>query len=299
MDAEHYANFLRQLGHSVREAGGLYWFNVAPRVYAPFPFEAMLRPAELELSRVLGEDGLVVRFGCDPADGVPSYRLTVSDANYDLPSLNSKSRNQTRRGLEQCDCGPVDLQTLCEHGVELNRATLQRQQRRVPSNLCTYWTRYFQAAADCPAARTWGAWHGGKPAAYLIAFQIGSVDNICIVRSDAGKLKHYPNNAMLFTYIRDSLRRPGVTEVSIGLQSLLSGMESLDHFKIGMGFEQRPFGQRIEFRRPWSRLLPRALASTASGVLRPWSSHEKIGRVSGLLSWYAQQPVIDFTETAH
>ncbi|MCA9082728.1 MAG: hypothetical protein KDA81_01665 [Planctomycetaceae bacterium] len=290
MTPQYYAEFLQHIGHTVRQVGQTYWFDVAPRVYTPFPFELQLDPASLNINDVLQSDGLIARYGCRPELGVDSYRLVISDRNYDLSSQTSKSRNQTRRGLEQCACGPVDLSTFHAEGLELNRNTLQRQGRKIPANFETYWQSYYAAAARCPAATAWGARHEGQLASYLISFRIGSVENICIVRSDASRLKHYPNNAMLFTFLRNRFEDPTVTEVSIGLQSLLAGMEPLDHFKLGLGFQKQPMGQRIEFKRPWSRMLPGSMASIMSRALKPWATHERIGRVSGLLSWYASQP---------
>jgi len=290
MDVQYYAEFLERIGHTVHEHAGVHWFNVRPRVYTCFPFEARLDPATLDLSPVLNGDGLVARHCCDPDEGVASYRLVVTDRNYDLSSQTSKARNQTRRGLERCDYGPLEFSQLADVGPRLNQETLLRQNRRIPDGFDRYWLDYYLAADRCPAATAWGAWHDGELASYLISFRIDDVENICIVRSDRGRLKHYPNNAMLFSFIRTAFSDGGVREVSIGLQSLLDGMEPLDHFKLGLGFEKQPIGQRIELRQTLGLSVPRSLAGVAGRAMRRWSEHEKLGRVSGLLSWYADQP---------
>ncbi len=292
MHAQYYAEFLQRIGHTVRESAGICWFNVRPRVYTCYPFAAAIDPTALDLRDVLASDGLVARYCCDPANGVASYRLVVTDRAYDLPSQTSKARNQTRRGLEQCDYGRLEFAQLVQHGGRLNRETLLRQQRRIPDDFDTYWRNYYSAAELCPAATAWGAWHGGELASYLISFRIGDVENICIVRSDRSKLKHYPNNAMLYSFLMHAFSLDDVCEVSIGLESLLDGMEPLDHFKVGLGFEKRLIGQRIELRRTLGMTVPKSLAGLTGRALQRWSGHEKLGRVSGLLSWYASQPPV-------
>lgn len=292
MDGQHYAKFLEQIGHKVHQAHGVYWFNVYPRVYTCFPFETLLDPEQLDLKQVLGSDGLVARYSCELPVGRDSYRLVVADKSYDLSSQTSKSRNQTRRGLERCEYGPLDFGQLVEHGVHLNRETLIRQQRRIPSGFEEYWQNYYKSADNCPAATAWGSWHEGQLASYLISFQIGEVENICIVRSDRSKLKHYPNNAMIYSFLQHALAKDDVREVSIGFQSLLAGTEPLDHFKYGLGFQKVPIGQRIELRRTLGLAVPRSVASLAGKMLKPWQESDKLGRVSGLLNWYSEQPAI-------
>ena len=292
MDGQHYAEFLERIGHRVHQVEGVWWFNLYPRVYTCFPFEAQLDPEQLDLRDVLKTDGLISRYSCPIESGIESYRLVVSDKSYDLSNQKSKSRNQTRRGLERCDYGTLSFDHLFEHGIRLNRETHARQQRAIPKGFDEYWTKYYEAAADCPAATAWGSWHEGQLASYMISFRIGAVENICIVRSDRSLLKHYPNNAMLYSFLQHALGQDDISEVSIGFQSLLSGNEPLDHFKIGLGFQKQPIGQRIELRSTLGLSVPRSMASLAGRMLSPWGENEKLGRVSGLLNWYAQQPAV-------
>ncbi|MEZ6059473.1 MAG: GNAT family N-acetyltransferase [Planctomycetaceae bacterium] len=292
MDAQHYAEFLQRIGHMVHEAAGVHWFDVKPHVYTCFPFETQLNPAAVDFGTVLGSRGLAARYCCRVSEGVSSYRLVVRDRDYDLASQTSKARNQTRRGLEQCQYGRLEFSQLADDGLRLNRETLLRQQRSIPGDFERYWRDYYSAADRCPAATAWGAWHDGMLASYLISFRIGAVENICIVRSDRSTLKHYPNNAMLYSFLKHAMERGDVSEVSIGFQSLLEGMEPLDHFKLGLGFEKQPIGQRIEFRRTLGLAVPKSLAALTGRALKRWSEHERLGRISGMLAWYASQPVI-------
>lgn len=290
MDPQYHAEFLERIGHTVRECEGVYWFDAFHRAYTTIPYDQPVDPASYPLGDVLGSDGVMVRYSCDVADGVHSYQHVVTDKNYGMPTLINKARNKTRQGLRKCKAGPVDPGELGDAGVQLHAETLLRQGRRLSDDFGNYWKNYFAAASENPCATAWAAWYEGRLASYLISFRAGAKEYISIVRSSQELLKHRPNNAMLFTFLEHTMARPEIQEVSIGLQSLQPGGESLDLFKRGMGFQERPIGQRIELRPALSTALPRPVASLAARTLRWLPAGEKQARLCGALKWYAQQP---------
>lgn len=290
MSAEGYANFLIEMGHNVREAGGLWWFNSQPHIYMSFPFHRQVDPRNLELSKILGKDGWVARFPCDIDLGYESFRIVCDTDGYDLKDLLSKSRNQTRRGLENCTVRRIEFEELMVDAIRLNRETLIRQGRKVPPDLEVYWTRYYRAAAKAPGAEVWGAYVDGSLAAYLISFTMEGIANILIVRSAHEFLAKYPNNALLFSFIKEALSRGDIDEVSIGLESVQKDMDSLDRFKTGLGFKKVPVGQRIELS-PWLRpWLRGALLKMAKGYADKRSESERFSKLAGMLKWYSEQP---------
>jgi len=291
MQPQYYAAFLEQIGHTVREANGVHWFNVFSRAWACFPFEAQLNPAEVDLSEVMDHRGVLARFCCQVEVGAKSFRQILTEKNYSLTSLDPKARNKTRQGLEKCTYGQEDARDLGADGIDLHAQTLRRQGRKISDDYESYWRKYFDAAAQCPAATVWAARYQGQLASFLISFRIGTVENICIVRSDEELLKHRPNNAMLFTFLQHALSREDTTEVCIGLQSLQAGMNSLDMFKRGMGFTEQPIGQRIELRPTLGFAVPRSLAKLAGKAVGR-IHNEYAARLAGALSLYADQPEI-------
>lgn len=290
MEPQVYAEFLERLGHTVREAHGVYWYNVFSHAWICFPLETQLSPSEIDLSRILeGDRGGLVRYCCRVDDGAAGFRHVVSGGDYGFASLESKARNQTRQGLEKCVCGAADAREIAGEGIELHAETLIRQGRRLARGYEDYWRRYFEALAECPAATIWTCRYEGRLASFLISFRIGTVENICIVRSRAELLRHRPNNAMLFTFLQQALQRTDTTEVCIGLQSLQPQMSSLETFKRCMGFEERPIGQRIEVRAPLGIGVPRFLARLAGGVAGRVGG-EYAARLAGALEIYGSQP---------
>ncbi|MEQ9411676.1 MAG: hypothetical protein RIK87_28435 [Fuerstiella sp.] len=292
MDPQYHAEFLQKIGHRIRESRGVLWFDIFSRAYTTIPYDAPVDSQSFAPADVLGADGVMARYSCDVQTGVNSFQHVVTDKNYGLCTLDRKARNKTRQGLRNCRAAEIDPRDLGAAGIQLHADTLLRQGRRLPDDFESYWKKYFAAAADCPAATAWAAWHENELAAYLISFRAGPKEYISIVRSSQEKLPFRPNNAMLYTFLETVLKRPEISEVSIGLQSLQPGGESLDQFKRGMGFQERPIGQRIELRPGFSATLPRPVAALAARTLRYLPGGEKQARLSGALQWYASQPRI-------
>ena len=292
MQPHFYAAFLEKIGHTVREAHGVHWFNVFTQTWICFPLETQLDPAHVDVDAVINDfRGGIVRYCCSVELGAPGFRHVATAKDYSLASLQPKHRNQTRQGLQNCACGPADPRELAREGIELHAETILRQGRRLPDNYENYWKKYFHAVAECPAATAWACRCEGALAAYLISFRIGSVENICIVRSREDLLKYRPNNALLFTFLQHALANPLTSEVCIGLQSLQRDMASLDSFKRGMGFTEKPIGQRIEVRAPLGLQIPRIAARIAAKAADKLNN-ELAARLAGALHLYEQQPSI-------
>ncbi len=292
MDPQYHAEFLQKIGHRIRECHGHLWFDIFPKAYTTIPYDADVNSSTFSTADVLGDDGLMVRYSCSVDSGVASFQHVVTDKQYGMATLVNKARNKTRQGLRNCEAGQIDPVDLGSEGIQLHADTILRQGRKLPNNFESYWKAYFAAASESPAATAWAARHEGRLAAYLISFRAGSTEYVSIVRSSQEKLKFRPNNAMLFTYLEHTMARPEISEVSIGLQSLQPGSESLDLFKRGMGFVERPIGQRIELRPGVLATLPRPLAAAAAKTLKFLPGGEKKARLTGALSWYASQPQI-------
>lgn len=288
MSSAGYAQFLRCMGHRVHQAAGVWWFDVYPRTYMPFPFQALVAPDAVRAEGLLRRRGwLALRYPCAVERGRPSYRLVCRACDYGLASLGSKARNQTRRALERCECRALDFAELAASGPELNRDTLVRQGRKIGADFDAHWQRYYRCAGEAEGADAWGCFAEGRLAAYLVAFRMEASSHVLIVRSHSELLRHYPNNALLYTYLRRCFD-DGLEEVSIGFEPLQDEMESLDHFKLGMGFEQLPVGQRIEFA-PWlAPLLP-----AAGALARLLPRGEARAKLAGMLRWHREQPLLD------
>ncbi len=292
VNPQHFVQFLERIGHTVREANGLYWCNTQRGVYSSLPYHRDVDATKVDLGSVLKRDGLVARFGCPVEQGIESFRIVCDDPNYDFPLLRSRTRTQVRRGLEACRVERVDFSLLKQHAIPLNADTLVRQGRKVPANLESYWSRYYQEAAQTDGAEAWAAFVGDSLAAYLISFTIEDVANLLIVRSSLQFLDAFPNNALLYRFVYDRMRSGDVRQISYGYESIQAGLGSLDQFKTGMGFRQAPAGQRIELA-AWVRpLVNRFTLPMAQRVLKRFGESETTAKLNGILQWYQQQPAL-------
>jgi len=292
MTTSGYANFLTAIGHTVRHLDGVYWFNTQPHVYMSFPFDAHVSPSSIDVQAILQGDGWIIRHPCDLEVGRPSYRIVIDSPKYGMESLSGKARNQTRRGLEQCDVGPISFDELKRYGLKLNRDTMVRQGRTIASSFDRYWINYYSCASVADGAEAWAAFAEGGLAAYLIAFVMEDVSHILIVRSSYSLLKSYPNNALIYGYVQDTLGNGRVREVSIGLESIQEGMDSLDHFKLGMGFRLKPVGQRVHFAPSIDKVLRAGGLKAMRWLLGLGMGGERSSKLAGLLRWYSEQPMV-------
>jgi len=290
MSAEGYAKFLKRMGHTVRKADGIFWFNTMPHVYMSFPFQNLIDPQNVDWAFVLGNDGWIARYPCNLDLGRKSYRIIADQKDYDLHCLSGKARNQTRRGLENCQVRPVKFEELESCGIEINKDTLKRQGRTIPKGFDEYWKKYFKEAARSDGAHAWGAFVDEMLVAYLIAFFMEGVSHILILRSLRASLKKYPNNALIFSYLKNTLANDKVSCVSIGFESLQTGLKSLDSFKLGMGFRKEPVGQRIFIKPAFQTIMKTPIIRLLAKLANLFPKNEKAAKFAGLLNWYAEQP---------
>lgn len=286
-----YARFLERVGHNVIEIDGTYWFNSHSKVYQSFPFHHLQNPKNIDLSSIFKKGGIVGRFSCPVESGRASYRISINNSKYDLNSLNVKARNQTRRGLENCIVRQLTPQEISKNALQLNQDTLERQGRVLSLKEQSYWRKFYSEIALLKTASIWGAFVGNELASFLISVNMDKCENILIVRSKSSMLKYYPNNAMIFQFVSKMIIKDSINEISIGLESIQSNMDSLDRFKLGMGFKKIPIGQFILFKPPFSFLFKgrRALVIHSLVGLLFKKKSEKICKIQGLLLWFSRQ----------
>lgn len=289
MSIEGYADFLVRMGHRIVRIGSTTWFDTNPRIFSPLPFHAEVDPSAMDWGALFRQNCLAARCCVPTPWGRPSYRLMVDDPTYDFAHLASKARNQTRRGLESCTVREITFDELSTHGTSLERDTLIRQNRRIPGSLEQYWRRYFAHAAKAQGAIAWGAFHQNSLAAYLIAFEMTETVHILIVRSATAHLRFYPNNALLFRFVSETLRTGRAREISIGLESIQTGLGPLDHFKEGLGFRKLPTRQYVTLA-PLLRMALRGPVLRASAACLDLATESQLARkAAGLLRWYDNQ----------
>ncbi len=161
MSAAKYASFLKAIGHRVVRTESNWWFDVGPGIYMNFPYAPPIEPGPAELDRLLRWRGLAARYACPPDQGVVSSMVVCRDKDYNFGSLSTKTRNQTRRGLEKCAVQRLSFLDLESLGVmDLIRDTKEKHGQDFQTT--AYWRNYLAAAEATDTMEAWIATLDGK-----------------------------------------------------------------------------------------------------------------------------------------
>ncbi|MBZ0168800.1 hypothetical protein MELA_01227 [Candidatus Methylomirabilis lanthanidiphila] len=241
MNPSAMADFFERLGHRVVRTKSSYWYDVRRRFYLGFPHHRLIDPSPDELYPFFLRLNGGVRYSGPPeSPGRQSYALVCRDRRYDLDLLSSNTRSKVRRGLKHCTVEQLEPSYIMAHGKSVHDDTLRRIRIHDPYP----WETYWRAVKESNCVAVWGALIGKTLTAYLVAVLVEGCWEILVVRSLSEFLRCYPNNALLFTVLRQMLSNPQIGQVFFGAESL-EGLSSIDEFKLSMGFVKSPIRQRI------------------------------------------------------
>ncbi|HYB98673.1 MAG TPA: GNAT family N-acetyltransferase [Candidatus Limnocylindrales bacterium] len=245
LDADGLAHFFERLGMRIFRSPSSWWYEAGPRFLLSLPSHRSIHVGDDEIKDLLAQSRTVgVRYVCEEADGgKPSFHLACSDPAYSLEKLSANTRSKVRRGLSRNEIRRITGAELLELGRGAFIETMERQKRASTAAL-EQWERLLKASDESPAVEVWSAWHEGQFASYLITIRIEDVCEFYQARSRNELLKHYPNNALIYTLTEEMLVRRGVREVTFGLESP-EPVEELDAFKLALGYEKKPIRQRV------------------------------------------------------
>jgi hypothetical protein len=245
LDAQRLAAFYERSGVRIAQSQSAWWYEAAPRFLLALPShrELVLPPAEA--SELIRRERLAGLRYISGAGGRPSFQIVCDAADYNLEQLSANTRSKVRRGLSRNEIRRISGRELAALAESAFVETMERQNRASTSAVET-WKRMLAAADDEPAIEIWTSWHEGEFASYLIAVRIDDVCEFFQARSVNRLLKHYPNNALIYTLTEEMLVRRGVREVTFGIESP-EPVEELDAFKLQMGFRKKAVLQRVVF----------------------------------------------------
>jgi hypothetical protein len=172
--------------------------------------------------------------------------FVCSDRNYDFPSLSQNVRSRTRRGLARCRIERISFEYLAAHGWALNEETTLRQMGTKPNSDEKEWQLFCAQAGRLPDFEAWGAFVGDRLATYIVAMLVEDCYYIHLQKSASDLLKFYPNNALLFTVMKEKFACPEVGFISHGPKALAVG-KGLEYYKTSMGFEIQPCTEQVVF----------------------------------------------------
>lgn len=242
------AEFFRALGHKIVQTRSCFWFSSQRFLYKNLPIHRNIDPSQSELAKVmLRGTALAIRYPGTPSDSSPDGGIYIcADRNYGFASLTANARSHTRRGLLRNTVEQVDFKVLAAKAYPLIQETNLRQTGKQPMRSESHWKSFCELSSRSPGLEAWAAFVDGELAAFIVAMMAEDCYYLHLQKSASALLKHYSNNALLFTVMKAALARPEVGWVSNG-QIALAAKEGLYHFKTSMGFEIHPFKERLVF----------------------------------------------------
>ncbi|RKY10262.1 MAG: hypothetical protein DRP66_00135 [Planctomycetota bacterium] len=283
--------FFERLGHKVIESNGAWWCEIQPKVLLALPFYKLIEPSEPEIDELMKKYKLrAMRYPAPlSAYGFVSSITVNTDKNYDMPSLHQKARNQTRRGLENCEVERLDFDWLIDNGLPLNISTAQRQRRESHYADPAYWRKYCRAAKAVDGVSAWGAFIEGNLAAFLISVAAEGNWQEWVVNHSLTELRNkYANNALSFTVARHFLRDERSEGICYGLGSL-EETGKLDHFKKRMGWTVKPVKQRLVFSRSLSMISALTQGPIPALIGKMFPQSYTVRKASAMLRLYRNQ----------
>ena len=206
-------------------------------------------PSEAELRQVFRRGrALALRYSAPLTSpvGKLSYHVVYANPVYGLDQVSRQSRQNVCKGIAYAGIEPISFTRLAgREGWALRQETLVRQ-GRTKAETEAWWKRLCLSAKGLPGFEAWGASHGGKLVAALIAFRTGDCILMAYQQSLTAHMRFGVNNALAFVFTQEALARPGVKKLFYGLESLDASWE-VDEFKLRMGYSLETVRQRVVF----------------------------------------------------
>ncbi len=237
--------FFERCGFGVYREGDTRWYEAGPRFLLAVPTHHPIDPPPDQIRHLLRRSGaLGVRY-VSRTRGRSSWRMVLDRPDYGLGVLSGNTRSKIRRGLKHNEIRRVSGAELKRFGEQAFRDTVERQGRakRYPLER---WYRLLEAADRTPGIEIWSAWHGDTLAAYLLIMLFEDACEFYEARSRNDALRWYPNNALIFHVAESLMRERAVPRITFGIEGL-EELDSLDQFKLTMGFAKEPIRQHVVF----------------------------------------------------
>jgi hypothetical protein len=248
---EQYRNYLQLMGHRVIQTPSSLWIDVRPRVFQPAPAFTLCSISDEEARHVISIGNAVAcrwfsagnKFNGSSSDESSTLLYTV-DPPYDMSKLQPRARTQTRKGLKSVRISKVELD---DEIIRLAFPVYADNIRRLgllkgDSRLNRKWNRWINAIRNSECVEFWCAWQDQEIVGFSATVQTALGTEIVMQRSSYAALPLFPNNALIFSIIKDAFER-GSPIVSFGLSAFNGEKEGLRRFKAHMGFNVIPLNE--------------------------------------------------------
>lgn len=286
MNIQNFAEWWRRQGCQIYRTKSSWWYTAEPHVLQAFPYHWCIEPSEKELRDLMVKNGiLALRYSTplEAKEGSASYHVVLYPP-YNLETLRSQARNGVKKGLASCRVEIISFERLASEGWELQRDTLERQ-NRLGSMGQAEWEKICFTAVDLPGFEVWAAIVGEELAATIIVTRIDDMYYVPYAQSHRKFLNLHVNNALFYNASVEMLAREGVKGIFFSLHSL-DAPESVNEFKFRMGLKAIPVRQRVVFHPLLAPFASDFAHRTAEKLLNRYPGNHIIAKTEGMLRFY-------------
>lgn len=280
MESNIIASFLNKQGKYIFKTKSCWWFNEYSQnhILFSFPLHKRVKPDRDELKEIFSKKFFfaIHYLGNSENNGDRSF-IWVRKTPYQIEDLSGNIRSKIRRGLKNCEIKKITFSELCSQAYTAHKKTIERHGEKATS---------LGISNDldlCSAYEAWGAYINNQLIAYLVTVCIDDWGTILVSRSANSYLKYYPNNALIYSITQELLSRSDINIVSYGLNSMLEKHDTLDDFKLSMGFTHEPVVRCITLN-PLIKPVFNHFACRVLGYISPlFLSNFQLNRLKGFL----------------
>lgn len=246
--------------HSIpfRDACDNWWYQVKPGLCWTADCFAPIEPGRARpsvLKSYLGFQHVV-------PDEVHSNSHLVINAIGDLStysdkSVDAKRRNSIRKGFRSCELTVVER--FDGEVFDQCRAAWQELTERTGWKHAVEKVEFdetWRALLDCPGVTILigRASDAGEVAGFLVTKMIGQTAYVDTIASRTQFLKYNVNDALMYAFLMNARRLGTIRNAHYAIRSYV---ETLEKFKLGLGFVATPFPTRTVLRGPTAFVLKR------------------------------------------
>jgi len=253
------------LGHSrlfgafsipFQDRNGHWWYQVKPGLcwaadcFAPIdPHQARppLKKSYLGLQHVVASEG--------QANSHLVINAITDLGSYGEKSIDAKRRNSIRKGFRSCRIEVLsgfDNDTFDQCRAAWSDLTQRTGWKHAVEK--AEFDRTWRELLNCPGVSilVGRAADSGQVAGFLVTKTIGDTAYVDTIASRTEFLKYNVNDAVMYAFLINAQRLPGVRKAHYAIRSYA---ETLEKFKRGLGFEPVPFPARTVLRGPMEFVL--------------------------------------------
>lgn len=237
MNIEHVVRVFRNCGYIINQINGFYFLE---RGWINYSFPQLIDiPVNNNLIKSLRWKYPLTVIKTK-AQIKNTYEFLLDTNDYSIGKFSQKKRNDIRRSLRDCTFKKPPLEDLVKYGLEMNRQTMERQERN-DKYLTRYklWQKYITTFYNEENIFILGAYIADKIVGYITVCKITGSYYIIDPFYDKKASASSPMHGLIFALVNQLIERDGSIKMYYGVDSFVP-LPALSKYKQSMLFKRVP-----------------------------------------------------------